>query len=276
MFCIRNQRDTDNMAKTIIKKIKRAFKVIGSGICYSIFGLGALGLVFFILPILSLKHRKNEIEKRKALKKAVSKAFWMFVKLLECMKGISVSISKEDIAKLKSLKSVVLIANHPSLLDIVILLGLVPQGDCVVAGKLLKNPYFGKVVKKVYIPNTGDTEALLEACKKSMNEGNVLMIFPEGTRTTEGEPIKLVRGAANIALRTEKDIIPVHIECLPRGISKRVKWYTVPQDTMRYTFTVLKKIEVQEFIGLEKPENIKSKMLTEKMRQVLEVENTIL
>lgn len=250
-------------------KIKKIYRVISSGWCYATFGIGAIVLFLGIFPIVDVLSIGNPVKRRKYLKKIVSGAFSLFVKQLSVLGGISVTISKEDRQKLKALKGVVLVANHPSLLDIVILLSLVGEGDCVVAGKLIKNIYFGRVVKKVYIPNTGDTDHLMEKCNQSLAEGNTVIIFPEGTRTTPGEPLHFTRGAANIALRCQRDVVPVHITCEPSGISKTVKWYTVTPERMRYTFKVLPAIQIQAFLEQEEESSLASRRLTAKMEAIL-------
>ncbi len=56
----------------------------------------------------------------------------------------------------------------------------------------------------------GDTGAIDRACSV-INEGNVLGIFPEGTRSKTGELGKVRSGAALIAIKTKATILPVSI-----------------------------------------------------------------
>lgn len=57
----------------------------------------------------------------------------------------------------------------------------------------------------------GDTEAM-ELAKKYINEGEMLMIFPEGTRNGFDKGVKIKKGAAVLALSTNSVIVPVGIK----------------------------------------------------------------
>jgi len=63
--------------------------------------------------------------------------------------------------------------------------------------------------------------------------GTNLIIFPEGTRTVFGSIInEFARGAANIAIRTQADILPVVLRTNVRGLTKEQPWYEIPRQTM--------------------------------------------
>jgi 1-acyl-sn-glycerol-3-phosphate acyltransferase len=94
----------------------------------------------------------------------------------------TIRISREDRAKLKTLTSTVVVANHPSLLDITVLLSLIPNGDCIVNAKLFTIPVVRHVVSRLFIPNSltfrrSSTRAAFP------RRGLLLVIFPEGSRT---------------------------------------------------------------------------------------------
>ncbi len=109
----------------------------------------------------------------------------------------------------------------------------------------------------------------MQLCDQSLSEGNTLIIFPEGTRTIPGEPLQFTRGAANIALRCQQDIVPVHITCEPSGISKEVKCYTVTPERMRYTFKILPTINIQDSLKEDEALSVSSRKLTSKMEEIL-------
>ena len=73
-----------------------------------------------------------------------------------------------------------------------------------------------------YIPNETPDD-LLSICEQRFDQGNVLLVFPEGTRTTPGIESKLQRGSAQIAVRTERDMRVVHITVSPSFSHKREK-----------------------------------------------------
>ncbi|MCL4123280.1 UNVERIFIED_CONTAM: hypothetical protein GTU68_060962 [Idotea baltica] len=124
---------------------------------------------------------------------------------------------------LKEDKSCLIIANHPSLIDYVLIASQLPQCDCIVKAALWHNPFIRGIVRAAgYIPNR-EPEAFLEECSDKLNSGNVLLVFPEGTRTTPGIKSKLQRGAAQIAVRSESDLRIIHVTVTPSFLTKEAK-----------------------------------------------------
>jgi len=78
------------------------------------------------------------------------------------------------------------LANHPTLIDVVFLLALIPHADCVVKGRLARNPFTrGPIRAAGYITNE-EPQGVLEAAGASLARGNALILFPEGTRSVPG------------------------------------------------------------------------------------------
>ena len=121
-----------------------------------------------------------------------------------------------------------ILANHPTLIDVVLLVSLLPNADCVVKHAVARNPFMrGPVRAAGYVANS-DGAGLVDDCIAAVHAGGNLVIFPEGTRTEPGQPLRLQRGAANIAVRGRLDITPVRITCTPLTLTKGQKWYRVP------------------------------------------------
>jgi 1-acyl-sn-glycerol-3-phosphate acyltransferase len=91
-----------------------------------------------------------------------------------------------------------------------------------------RNPFFrGPVRACDYITNE-DGVGLIDDCVAAVRAGGNLIIFPEGTRSVPGQPLRLQRGAARIAVRGGLNITPVHIDCSPPTLAKGQKWYHIP------------------------------------------------
>lgn len=77
----------------------------------------------------------------------------------------------------------IVIANHPSLLDAVILLSRMPRAVCVMKGSLRRNPLFGPMSRLAgYVSNDNSMGLVRQSCRE-LAAGGQLLIFPEGTRT---------------------------------------------------------------------------------------------
>jgi 1-acyl-sn-glycerol-3-phosphate acyltransferase len=152
--------------------------------------------------------------------------------------------------KLAGLNNSLIIANHPCLIDVVLIISLLRKTGCIVKQSLWRNPFLNGVVSSAgYIKNSADPESLIAECVEYLYGGSPLIIFPEGTRTTPGMPLKFHRGAANIALRSRKTITPVIISCNPPSLLKNEKWYHVPHsERVHITLRVGDTINVNPFI----------------------------
>ena len=207
---------------------------------YVIFGLGAVFLVAFIILPVVLISRSKEI--RIARVRTVNKlAFSSFTKA-----GKKVGVFDIDFINADRLRAPgqIIISNHPSLLDVVFLLGVVPKANCVVKQKLLKNPFLAiPVFFADYILND-DGVNMLEHCQNSIERGESVIIFPEGTRTSTSGSYSFKRGAAYLMLHCDCSIRPVYISCIPNVLGKKDSWYTIPRKKIRYSVTVLENIDL--------------------------------
>jgi len=139
------------------------------------------------------------------------------------------------------------LANHPTLIDVVFLGWLMPNADCVVKSALLRNPFtVGPVTATGYVSNTTGPGVVAD-CVESVKSGGNLMIFPEGTRSPAGGFGVLQRGAANVAVRAPVDVTPVIITCNPPTLAKGGKWYLVPSRTFHMRVEVLADISTAAF-----------------------------
>ncbi len=162
-----------------------------------------------------------------------------------------IKVSSENIERLASAKGRVVIANHPTLIDIVVLISLMPNSTCIVKQGVWRNPFMrGVIACAGYIPNR-DVELLLEDCKHVLKNGTNLIIFPEGTRTALGSSINgFTRGAANIAIRTKTDILPVVLRTNASGLSKQEAWYEIPRRTIGMQVEVGETIDHTRYDGI--------------------------
>lgn len=146
--------------------------------------------------------------------------------------------------KIEGLENVVktgpclIIANHPTLIDVVLLVSLIRDCNCVVKRALWEHFFLGGVVRAAeYIPNDEGPQ-LIESCRVGFKQGRPLIIFPEGTRSPENGLHSFSRGAAQFALRAGVPVIPAVIVSAPPTLMKHQSWHEVPlrafQMTLRF------------------------------------------
>jgi 1-acyl-sn-glycerol-3-phosphate acyltransferase len=134
------------------------------------------------------------------------------------------------------------------------LLALIPNADCMV-NAYLNNTILRVVVRQLYILNSIDIEKLMHTCKESLNQGNCLIIFPEGTRTPRTGKVIIRKGAARVALASGCNIVPVHIGGTDKfGLGKKDPWLGFnPRDRYVYRISMGTEINPEKFQGLAAP-----------------------
>ena len=231
----------------------------------TVFGVGAVILAVFVFPFIRLftLHRKDFGVVARAY---VSHTFRVFLGFLNLLHVSIRKVENED--DYRNIHSKIIIANHPSLLDFVYIMSLVPNSTCIVRGGLTKTPLRG-VIKQAYITNTTTFEDMCLECKKLTDMGCNVIIFPEGTRTPRHGKNNYKKAAARIALYCGCDVQPIFIGGSDKyGLGKHDPlWSYNHVEPYLYDFKKLPVISIEEYTDLSEP--IAAKRLTDKMEEVL-------
>ncbi|WP_426577982.1 lysophospholipid acyltransferase family protein [Xenorhabdus stockiae] len=263
------------MEEKIINRITEQanwlWRLLMTGFCFALFGIGGL-LLSLIWFNLLLVFQRNAEKRLRIARRSISTCFRLFLFLTRKLGVLNYHFNGAD--KLRTDKGCLIVANHPTLLDYVILASNLPDVDCIVKSALLRNPFLSGVVRSARYLINSDAETLLPACRERLATGGNILIFPEGTRTTPGHPISLQRGAANIAVRCECDIRVVHITCSQKMLDKKSKWYQIPPRKPIYTITVGEQLANEDFSAdTENGYAIAARQLNRQLTQLLTPSN---
>ncbi len=201
-------------------------KVLASAFMFLCLGIGGLLLSLLVVPWLWLLPKAR---RKRTAGQLIKACFSLFVLGLR-ISGI-LRVSAVDLPTEAEVRGAILVANHPSWLDIVVLLAILPRTLCVVKSGVWRNPAFGFIVRTAGFLPVEDTEAFLEHGTQVLREGQSLILFPEGTRTVPGHPIQFQRGAAHLALRSGARVCPLLLTMDPPLLVKGDRWYDVPLPT---------------------------------------------
>ncbi|WP_241593204.1 lysophospholipid acyltransferase family protein [Rosenbergiella epipactidis] len=225
--------------------INRLWRLIMTAFCFALFGIGGLLLSLIWFPLLNIALRQRD-KRRYIARRSISYCFKFFMNTMRRLGVLDYRIVGGD--TLASDKKCLVVANHPSLIDYVMLASIMPDTDCIVKSELQRNIFVKGVIRAANYLINDQSSVLLPTCKKRFKNRETLIIFPEGTRTVYGHPLVLQRGAANIAVRCRVNIRLVHIQCDERMLDKQSSWYHIPARKPTFTITVGQLININDFI----------------------------
>ncbi|WP_329740891.1 lysophospholipid acyltransferase family protein [Dyella sp. A6] len=240
-----------------------AWRLLATGASFVLFGLGGLLLRLIILPVLACLPGDAVAHRRRA-RAAISRAFRLHVWFMQRSRVLDFRIEG---AERLGRPGQMIVANHPSLIDVVCLIGQVPDANCVVKAGLFGNPCTrGPVHAAQYISNDGSMN-MLEDATGVLREGQCLVVFPEGTRTQPGQAPVFHRGAAAIALRGARTITPVFITVEPTTLTKAEPWYRIPARRVQVCLRVGQDIDPATFTA-DAPLPIASRRLNDHLHHL--------
>ncbi|GMQ48490.1 lysophospholipid acyltransferase family protein [Vibrio sp. 10N] len=249
-----------------MSKLSVRLRQLGFGICFTLFGFGGLILSYVIFPLIFICER-NKLARQDLCQWWISVAFQGFVWFMNFVGVLSIDVHHKE--RFVTNKGALVVANHPTLIDVVIIIGQLRQCDCIVKASLWKNPFIRHVIQMAgYIPN--DSEDILDICESKMSSGRKLLVFPEGTRTTPNSVVKCQRGAAQLAIRCNTDIQRVLITSNPATLYKGIAWYDVPQIKPQIDVVILECESTQALVDCSRSTPIAARRLTRYFEASLE------
>lgn len=243
-------------------------RLLGTALSFMVFGIGGLILSsvgFTVIRLFNRDPRQRELK----IKAAVSRAFSLFMRFMTWV-GV-LTFSYDGIEKTKDDGGCIVLANHPTLIDVVALISLYPQANCFVKGGLWDNPLLRGIVRGAGYINVKNPMAL-ELAETALAAGDTLVIFPEGTRSVPAQSLNLKRGASQIALRLNRPIRLVHISVSPSTLTKAERWYQIPDRRAKMLIRIGDKILTEQYPSRELPVSLRARQLTHKVKEKLERE----
>jgi 1-acyl-sn-glycerol-3-phosphate acyltransferase len=247
------------------ERVLHFWRIFGAGISFSF--VGAAGVLVFPLVNLLVWRRSW---RRDVARQAIWLTFHGIVSIMSAFRVIRVDITGLERLERRGL---LILANHPSLIDVVLLMAFVKQADCIIKRGVWRNPFTHATVSAAdYIRNDSGPE-LVEKCIASLESGSNLIIFPEGTRTPANSSIRLKRGAANIAVRASRNVTPVRISCTPASVGKGRDFWRTLSRSIHYRIEVGEDIETWPFVKQAQNETLAARRLTRYLQEYFNFES---
>lgn len=206
-------------------------------------GLLAMGTamfltIVFVLPFVAFS---APVVRRRRAQAIISGLFRWYLSALN-----RAGIILTDLAALDALKSrgpLVVVANHPCLLDAMLIVSRLPASVCIMKSQLFRNPLLGIGSWLAgYVRNDSPVQ-MVRRSVRALGEGSQLVIFPEGTRT-RGRPMAGMKGAfASMAHRAGCPVILVVVETDSPFASKGWPLWRVPSFPLQYRVRVVGELD---------------------------------
>ena len=216
------------------------YRALLTPLCFIVFNVGALVLSqvwFHLLNLVVRSPQKRQLYARRS----ISLSFRSFIGLL-CLLHL-IKVRFEHFERLRpevgaARQGVILVANHPSLIDYVLIASRLEHVNCVVKEQLKHNFFFKGIIKASGYLANDDPEAFLQQGSACLHQGEDLLIFPEGTRTSRLREFRLRRGAAALAVHSGRPLQVITITLSTEFLSKEKRWYHVPKTCPEYVLSV--------------------------------------
>ena len=222
--------------------------------CFFIFGIGAVILNFLLFPF--IKNNKD------LCSDIIHNTWRFFVNLMMFLK-----LFRLDVKKLEKIENKVIVSTHPSFIDIVILIALIPRSTCFVKKGLAHNPILKNLVTSIFITNEVELDELKSESKKMLDRGFNVIIFPSGIRHRRDEFPKIRKGASLVALNAGKNIVPVKVFSDRDFLFINQPFYAVSDRCVNFEIEQMREINIADFIG--ESEIITKQRLTHKIEEEL-------
>lgn len=230
----------------------RPLRALLTGSAFLAIALGSAVGGWIVLPLwLLLSPRAQHAERRQRLAAAAYRLFLGYLRVCRL-----VQFTPPPLPPALPPGPCVIVANHPSLLDVVVILVTMPWVRCMVNPAWIGHPLMARLIRAGgHFPgparradaSLGDEPQLPALLDAQLAERAAVLIFPEGTRSPEGGLRRFRKGAAEAALRAGVPLVPLRVRCEPSTLRKGQPWYDVPDRIIALSLEFLPPLDPADY-----------------------------
>lgn len=235
----------------MLRPLEWIVRLVLIGAMFVYFGVGSLVLSYALLP-LARRGGGDEHARVRRSHALVAKGFAQFHAIMRALRLMHYDPRATALAVPEG--PCVIVANHPTLVDVCATTAALGSACTVVRGDLFANVFVGRILRACWHIDAGNGAgtagaAVIQGALDRLAAGFRVLIFPEGTRSPPGGVRRFRRGAFEIACRANVPVVLLHIACTPPTLMKGVAWYALPKRLARLTVTPLAVLRPEEFEG---------------------------
>lgn len=149
--------------------------------------------------------------------------FWGISSLFGMMR-----VDAECLDALRDERGVIFVANHPTMLDALLLVARLPRSACIMKADLMKNVFLGAGARLAHYIRNDSARTMVRLAVEDLRAGGQLVLFPEGTRTVEAPVNDFRPGVTLIAKLANAPIQTVFIDTDSPYLGKGWPLWKVP------------------------------------------------
>lgn len=231
--------------------VQRGARVILTAFAFTGFFTGGLVLSWMVLPWVALFSPDRVVRARRC-QRVLRAAFVVFHGYMRWVRILhfaprTVRVTLPD-------GPCVIIANHPTLVDVTALIAVLPGVTVVAKPAMYRSLLVGPLLRFCFhIEGARDPVAdggrVLRDCLERLARGLPVLMFPEGTRSPIGGLGRFKRGAFELAARAKVPLVRFGIRCEPPVLSRQHPWWTTPSRVPYLTVEQLPTLDVSVLGG---------------------------
>ena len=194
--------------------------------------LGLMSLLWN-LPALLLYPLLPRATGRRIGRAMIAYGYRTFWRMAACSRMIHLDADALD--PLRDERGLIVVANHPSMLDAVMLVSRLPSSACIMKASLLRNPFLGPGARLARYIHNDSTYGMAQCAVRDLQDGGQLIMFPEGTRTTQTPHNPLQATFAMIAKRAKVPVQVVFIDTVSPYLGKGWPLWRLPPLPIRFS-----------------------------------------
>ncbi|MGB6486846.1 MAG: lysophospholipid acyltransferase family protein [Steroidobacteraceae bacterium] len=218
--------------------MKRAYEYLA---IYGLLAILAALIVAWTLPALILLTPLPRHRRRATARYTMMMTFRFFSWALTVAGAYQLDLDAID--TLRGGPPVILAPNHPSLIDAILFLTRHPDLACILKPALMSNVFLGAGARLAGFIRSEPPRRMIREAVAELNRGGLVLLFPEGTRTTRA-PLNRLTGSAGVIARHAR--VPIQVAIIETDspyLGKGWPIFRVPRLPIRYRVHLGRRLE---------------------------------
>lgn len=216
------------------------------GFWFGVLVCGALFLGWCGVAVL-ISRFMPEQQRRRVGRRGMQRLFHQYLGLMRLL-GL-VQVDNAELQALRGEPSLILAPNHPSMMDVLLVISQLDDVGCIMKAELWDNVFLGAGARLAGFIRNDSPHQMIRLAVNDLRRGSRLLIFPEATRTVRSPVNPLSGGFALIAKKADAPIQTILIETDSPYLRKGWPLFRRPPLPVRFRLRLGRRFQPQDDVG---------------------------